>query len=65
VNYQPAGRDRYTLTRLHAKGGIGQLWLARDSDLGREHRDCGRTNLPCSVTADAWEGSEAEVRFIQ
>ncbi len=29
-------RDRYTLTRLHAKGGIGQVWLARDDDLGRE-----------------------------
>jgi hypothetical protein len=36
VNYQPVGRDRYTLTRLHAQGGIGQVWLARDSDLGRD-----------------------------
>jgi WD40 repeat protein len=34
--YQPARRERYTLTRLHAKGGIGQVWLARDEDLGRE-----------------------------
>jgi WD40 repeat protein/serine/threonine protein kinase len=32
----PQKRDRYTLTRLHAKGGIGQVWLARDEDLGRE-----------------------------
>jgi hypothetical protein len=24
VAYQPVGRERYTLTRLHAKGGIGQ-----------------------------------------
>ncbi len=36
VSYQPVGRNRYALTRLHAKGGIGQVWLARDTDLGRE-----------------------------
>jgi serine/threonine-protein kinase len=29
-------RDRYTLTTLHAKGGIGQVWLARDTVLDRE-----------------------------
>ena len=28
--------DRYTLTRLHATGGIGRVWLARDQRLGRE-----------------------------
>jgi WD40 repeat protein/serine/threonine protein kinase len=28
--------DRYTLTRLHAVGGIGQVWLAYDAALGRE-----------------------------
>src|SRR5579864_7310566 len=36
IAYQPETRERYTLTRLHAKGGIGQVWLARDGDLGRE-----------------------------
>jgi hypothetical protein len=27
--------DRYELTRLHASGGIGRVWLARDRSLGR------------------------------
>ncbi len=36
VDYQPAGRGRYTLARLHAQGGIGRVWVARDGDLGRD-----------------------------
>src|SRR5262245_16494755 len=36
IGYQPETRERYTLTRLHAQGGIGQVWLARDQALGRE-----------------------------
>jgi serine/threonine-protein kinase len=36
VAYQPEGRERYTLTHLHASGGIGRVWLAHDSDLGRD-----------------------------
>jgi eukaryotic-like serine/threonine-protein kinase len=32
----PEPGRRYTLTRLHATGGVGRVWLAFDSDLGRE-----------------------------
>jgi tRNA A-37 threonylcarbamoyl transferase component Bud32 len=28
--------ERYTLTRLHAQGGLGRVWLARDTDLNRD-----------------------------
>jgi serine/threonine-protein kinase len=34
--YVPEARDRYTLSRLHATGGIGRVWLARDDSLGRD-----------------------------
>ncbi len=34
--YRPEGHARYAPTRLHARGGIGQIWLARDADLGRD-----------------------------
>src|SRR5207237_2817497 len=36
ISCEPETRDRYTLTQLHAKGGMGQVWLARDRDLGRD-----------------------------
>jgi hypothetical protein len=36
TDYVPDGRDRYTLSRLHATGGIGRVWLARDASLGRD-----------------------------
>jgi serine/threonine protein kinase/tetratricopeptide (TPR) repeat protein len=29
-------RQRYTMSKLYAKGGNGQVWLASDADLGRE-----------------------------
>jgi len=29
-------QSRYSLIRLHAQGGLGKIWLARDGDLGRE-----------------------------
>jgi serine/threonine-protein kinase len=31
-----AGLSRYSLTRVHAQGGIGRVWLAHDPDLGRD-----------------------------
>jgi serine/threonine-protein kinase len=34
--YAPEARERYTLSRLHATGGIGRVWLARDASLGRD-----------------------------
>jgi eukaryotic-like serine/threonine-protein kinase len=36
VDYVPFRGERYQLTRLHATGGIGRVWLARDGDLGRD-----------------------------
>jgi serine/threonine protein kinase len=29
-------KERYSLTHLHAKGGMGRVWLARDTSLGRQ-----------------------------
>ena len=30
------GIDRFELVRVFAKGGLGQIWLARDKDIGRD-----------------------------
>ena len=32
----PEIREHYTLIRLHATGGIGRIWLARDNYVGRD-----------------------------
>ena len=29
-------KERYTVVRLHAAGGVGRVWVARDKELGRE-----------------------------
>jgi PAS domain S-box-containing protein len=31
----PRPQERYALTRLHASGGIGRIWVARDTAFGR------------------------------
>jgi tRNA A-37 threonylcarbamoyl transferase component Bud32 len=36
INQVPESRDRYSLSRLHATGGLGRVWLARDESLGRD-----------------------------
>jgi serine/threonine-protein kinase len=36
TSYVPESFGRYTFTRLHATGGIGQVWLARDGSLERD-----------------------------
>jgi tetratricopeptide (TPR) repeat protein/tRNA A-37 threonylcarbamoyl transferase component Bud32 len=35
-DFVPESRDRYTLSRLHATGGLGRVWLARDVPLNRD-----------------------------
>ena len=35
LDYPAESRARYSLIRLHARGGLGRVWLARDPVLGR------------------------------
>ena len=36
IDHVPGSGERYRRLRLHATGGIGRVWLAHDSDLGRD-----------------------------
>jgi PAS domain S-box-containing protein len=36
IDQVPARAERYGRLRLHATGGIGRVWLAHDSELGRD-----------------------------
>jgi PAS domain S-box-containing protein len=36
IDHVPGLRERYALAHLHATGGIGRIWVARDRQLGRD-----------------------------
>ena len=36
IKISPESRSRYSLTRVQGRGGLGQVWLARDTHLQRE-----------------------------
>jgi serine/threonine protein kinase len=34
--YEPLRQSRYTMVRLHARGGLGRVWVAHDDQIGRD-----------------------------
>ena len=44
---------RYTLSRMHAQGGLGKIWIARDTDLNREVA-LKEIRVERSANPDAW-----------
>jgi eukaryotic-like serine/threonine-protein kinase len=49
---------RYTLTRVHAEGGLGKIWIAHDSDL---NRDVALKEIKATATLSPESGR----RFLQ
>jgi serine/threonine protein kinase/tetratricopeptide (TPR) repeat protein len=49
---------RYTLTRLHAEGGLGKIWVAHDTDL---NRDVALKEIKPTTTLSA----DSEHRFLK
>jgi serine/threonine-protein kinase len=53
LDHRPETRSHFTLTRIHGKGGLGRVWLARDSHLKR--RVALKEILPGREVDPAWE----------
>ncbi len=45
---------RYTLSRMHAQGGLGKIWIAKDTDLNREVA-LKEIRVERSTNPDAWK----------